>query len=79
MIGALWWDRARGAEQIPELVELRAALNHGRFRATSVKLMLDGVAENGTASLLDPYLDKCGCARPIRARVSSIPLSFPRT
>lgn len=60
--GALWWDRERGAEQIPELVEKRAALSHGLFRAGSVKLMLDGVAETGTAALLDPYLDKCGCA-----------------
>ncbi|WP_031485596.1 amidohydrolase [Streptomyces bicolor] len=62
VVGALWWDRERGAEQIPELVERRAALSHGRFRAGSVKLMLDGVAETGTAALLDPYLDKCGCA-----------------
>ncbi|MFH0519443.1 amidohydrolase [Streptomyces sp. M41] len=62
VVGALWWDRERGAEQIPELVERRAALTHGRFRAGSVKLMLDGVAETGTAALLDPYLDKCGCA-----------------
>ncbi|WP_432188809.1 amidohydrolase [Streptomyces sp. Tue6028] len=61
VVGALWWDRARGAEQIPELVERRAASAHGRFSAGSVKLMLDGVAENGTASLLSPYLDKCGC------------------
>ncbi|WP_128435821.1 amidohydrolase [Streptomyces cyaneus] len=62
VVGALWWDRERGAEQIPELVERRAASSHGRFRASSVKLMLDGVAETGTAALLDPYLDKCGCA-----------------
>lgn len=62
VVGALWWDRERGAEQIPELLERRAASSHGRFRATSVKLMLDGVAETGTAALLDPYLDKCGCA-----------------
>jgi predicted amidohydrolase YtcJ len=62
VVGALWWDRERGAEQIPELVERRAALGHGRFRASSVKLMLDGVAETGTAALLDPYLDRCGCA-----------------
>ncbi|KUO06420.1 amidohydrolase [Streptomyces caeruleatus] len=61
VVGALWWDRERGAEQIPELVERRAALSHGRFSAGSVKLMLDGVAETGTAALLDPYLDKCGC------------------
>jgi predicted amidohydrolase YtcJ len=62
VVGALWWDRERGAEQIPELVERRAASSVGRFRATSVKLMLDGVAETGTAALLDPYLDTCGCA-----------------
>ncbi|MFE6617845.1 amidohydrolase [Streptomyces sp. NPDC057740] len=61
VVGALWWDRERGAEQIPELVERRAALSHGRFSAGSVKLMLDGVAETGTAALLDPYLDRCGC------------------
>ncbi|MGW7300562.1 amidohydrolase [Streptomyces sp. NPDC054829] len=62
VVGALWWDRGRGAEQIPELVERRAELSHGRFRAGTVKLMLDGVAENGTAALLEPYLDGCGCA-----------------
>ncbi|WP_406470961.1 amidohydrolase [Streptomyces sp. NBC_01615] len=62
VVGALWWDRERGPEQIPELVERRAASSHGRFRAGSVKLMLDGVAETGTAALLDPYLDRCGCA-----------------
>ncbi|WP_406193642.1 amidohydrolase [Streptomyces sp. NBC_01017] len=62
VVGALWWDRERGAEQIPELVEKRATLSHGRFHAGSIKLMLDGVAETGTAALLEPYLDKCGCA-----------------
>ncbi|MFI6575778.1 amidohydrolase [Nocardiopsis sp. NPDC050513] len=62
VVGALWWDRGRGAEQIPELVERRAALSHGRFRADAVKLMLDGIAETGTAAMLDPYLDGCGCA-----------------
>ncbi|MEU6147803.1 amidohydrolase [Streptomyces sp. NPDC047081] len=68
VVGALWWDRERGAEQIPELVEKRAELSRGRFRATSVKLMLDGVAENGTAALLDPYLDRCGCATANRGK-----------
>lgn len=77
VVGALWWDRARGAEQIPELVERRAALKHGRFRATSVKLMLDGVAENGTASLLDPYLDKCGCATANRGKSFIDPARLP--
>jgi predicted amidohydrolase YtcJ len=62
VVGALWWDRERGPEQIPELVERRRELRDGRFRAGSVKLMLDGVAETGTAALLEPYLDRCGCA-----------------
>ncbi|MER5309402.1 amidohydrolase [Streptomyces sp. NPDC002773] len=60
--GALWWDRTRGAEQIPELVDRRAALSTGRFRAGSVKIMQDGVAENFTAAMTAPYLDGCGCA-----------------
>lgn len=62
VVGALWWDRDRGPEQIDELLSKREALSYGRFRAHSVKLMLDGVAETATAALLDPYLDKCGCA-----------------
>ncbi|MCX4579645.1 amidohydrolase [Streptomyces sp. NBC_01571] len=77
VVGALWWDRERGAEQIPELVERRAALSHGRFRATSVKLMLDGVAENGSAALLDPYLDSCGCATANRGTSFIDPARLP--
>ena len=60
VVGALWWDRDRGAEQIASLVERRADYTLGRFRATSVKVMQDGVAENGTAALTTPYLDRCG-------------------
>ncbi|XUL86154.1 amidohydrolase [Streptomyces galilaeus] len=78
VVGALWWDRERGAEQIPELVERRAALSHGRFRAGSVKLMLDGVAETGTAALLDPYLDKCGCATGNRGTSFIDPDQLPK-
>ncbi|MFE9600356.1 amidohydrolase [Streptomyces hokutonensis] len=78
VVGALWWDRERGAEQIPELAERRAALSHGRFRAGSVKLMLDGVAETGTAALLDPYLDKCGCATGNRGTSFIDPDQLPK-
>ncbi|MBT2442005.1 amidohydrolase [Streptomyces sp. ISL-36] len=60
--GALWWRRSRGAEQIPELLARRAELRHGRFRADSVKIMQDGIAENFTAAMTTPYLDSCGCA-----------------
>ena len=72
MVGALWWDRDRGAEQVADLVARRAELTHGRFRATSVKIMQDGVAENGTAAMIEPYLDRCGHAgRRLRATPSS--------
>ncbi|MER6276429.1 MULTISPECIES: amidohydrolase [unclassified Streptomyces] len=75
--GALWWDRERGAEQIPELVARRDALSQGRFRAGTVKLMLDGVAENHTAALLDPYLDRCGCATANRGKSFIDPERLP--
>jgi hypothetical protein len=61
VIGALWWDRDRGAEQIPDLVARREELTVGRLRCGSVKLMLDGIAENFTAAMTEPYRDKCGC------------------
>lgn len=60
VVGALWWERDRGAEQIPELMERRARSRQGRFGATSVKIMQDGVAENFTAGMLEPYLDGVG-------------------
>ncbi|MFC8229589.1 amidohydrolase [Streptomyces sp. NPDC057287] len=60
--GALWWDRERGSEQIPELLARRSELSGRNFRAGTVKIMQDGVAETGTAALLAPYLDACGCA-----------------
>ncbi|MGV8852005.1 MAG: amidohydrolase [Rhodoglobus sp.] len=60
VVGALWWDRARGPEQIPELILRRKHNAAGRFAATSVKIMQDGVAENFTAAMLEPYLDGCG-------------------
>ncbi|HUJ05446.1 MAG TPA: amidohydrolase [Streptosporangiaceae bacterium] len=62
VVGALWWDRHRGLDQLPELIERRRVGQAGRFRATSVKMMLDGVAENHTAAMLEPYLDGHGCS-----------------
>ena len=61
VVGALWWDRDRGLEQLPELLDRRGAGKEGRFRPASVKMMLDGVAENHTAAMLEPYLDSAGC------------------
>lgn len=60
VVGALWWQREVGLEQVPSLVERREEYTRGRFRATSVKIMQDGVMENFTAALLEPFLDSAG-------------------
>ena len=60
VIGAQWWERERGLEQVGEMVERRALGRLGRFAATSVKLMVDGIVENQTASMTEPYLDVHG-------------------
>jgi predicted amidohydrolase YtcJ len=60
VVGAMWWERDRGSEQIEEFVERRRATSVGRYRATSVKLMMDGVLENFTGAMLEPYGDGKG-------------------
>jgi predicted amidohydrolase YtcJ len=60
VVGALWWERHRGPEQIDEFVERRRTTSIGRYRATSVKLMMDGVLENFTGAMLEPYGDGHG-------------------
>ncbi len=58
--GALWWDRHRGLGQIDDLLARREQAGDGQFRATTVKLMLDGVCETFTAAMSAPYLDRHG-------------------
>jgi len=59
--GSLWWDRTRGLRQLADLQTRReAADGGGYFRATTVKLMLDGVCETFTAAMGAPYLDGHG-------------------
>jgi predicted amidohydrolase YtcJ len=60
VVGALWWDRTRGEEQVAELIERRDRSAVGRFRASAVKIMQDGVIEDFTAAVLEPYLDADG-------------------
>ncbi len=57
---ALWWERGAGLEQLAAFEEARRAAAVGRLRAATVKLMLDGVLENFTGALLEPYLDADG-------------------
>ncbi|MEX1005311.1 MAG: amidohydrolase [Acidimicrobiia bacterium] len=54
VVGAQWWDRTRGMEQLAEIAE-RSRETAGGYRPTTVKLMLDGVCENFTAALNAPY------------------------
>ena len=60
VVGALWWDRHRGLGQIDDLLARREQASGGPFRATTVKLMLDGVCETFTAAMSAPYLDRQG-------------------
>lgn len=71
VVGALWWDRARGMEQIPELIE-RGHEAGGGYRPAAVKLMLDGVCENFTAALGRPYAGPHG-GPPDHAGLDFIP------
>jgi predicted amidohydrolase YtcJ len=60
VVGALWWERHRGPEQIDGFLDKRRKGVVGRFGATSVKIMQDGVCENYTAGMIEPYLDRDG-------------------
>jgi len=58
-VGALWWDRSRGMDQLAELEQMRSE-PLGSYHPMTVKLMLDGVVENNTASMIEPYLGQEG-------------------
>ncbi|HEX5936486.1 MAG TPA: amidohydrolase [Actinomycetota bacterium] len=60
VVGALWWDRNRGLDQVEELVARRDRGSVGTFHPTSAKIMCDGVLENHTGALLRPYRDPAG-------------------
>jgi predicted amidohydrolase YtcJ len=80
VVGALWWDRERGIDQLPDILHRRSqsAGHPGRFRATSVKMMLDGVAENHTAAMLEPYQDGHGCDTDVTGLDFIDPGELPR-
>ncbi len=56
VVASLWWEAKEGLEQIPRLLKARADFTGGRLQATTVKIMQDGVMENHTAVLLEPYI-----------------------
>ena len=59
---SLWWDRHRDASQVEELAERGRDATGGHLRATTVKIMTDGVVEDCSCSLLEPYGDPGGYA-----------------
>ena len=54
--GNLLWDRTRGSEQIDALLAQRAEGSVGRLRLRGAKIFADGVLENFTGALLEPYV-----------------------
>jgi predicted amidohydrolase YtcJ len=60
VVGSLWWERGKGLDQLGFIADRRDRARDGRFRATTVKIMADGVCENFTAAMLDPYFGPDG-------------------
>ena len=59
-VAALRWEVEAGGAQLADLVERRRTGTVGRLRASAVKIFADGVFENRTAAMLEPYLDADG-------------------
>jgi predicted amidohydrolase YtcJ len=58
VVASLWWERKEGLEQIPRFLNQRRTFTRGNVRATTIKIMQDGVLEAQTAALLKPYVGK---------------------
>jgi predicted amidohydrolase YtcJ len=58
--GALWWNPSRAHNQILELAERRDLAVQAGFRVPHIKIMQDGICENQTAAMLEPYEDGSG-------------------
>ncbi|MGO4104107.1 amidohydrolase [Leifsonia sp. YAF41] len=66
VVGSQWWERSAGLEQLPRMIARRdaiAARYPGKeLDLSTVKMMVDGVAENQTAAMNVPYRDAHGHA-----------------
>ncbi|MBC9936524.1 MULTISPECIES: amidohydrolase [unclassified Leucobacter] len=62
---SLAWDRNRGLDQIEDLVRMRDRLPQPRLSAPTIKLFVDGVLENRTASMLEEYSDVASHGSPL--------------
>jgi predicted amidohydrolase YtcJ len=57
---AQWWQRDEDNEQIERFLAGRRLGNLGPLSSRTVKIMIDGVAENYTAAMVRPYFDGHG-------------------
>ncbi len=55
VVASIWWERDQGLEQIDNIKRLRSEYTKGRVNAGTVKIMQDGVLENYTGVVLEPY------------------------
>jgi|APFre7841882724_1041349.scaffolds.fasta_scaffold35217_2 predicted amidohydrolase YtcJ len=55
VVGSIWWEREPGLAQIEGIKKLRSDYTRGRVDASTVKIMQDGVLENYTGVVLEPY------------------------
>ena len=64
VVGAQWFERDGGLDQIDAMLRRRderlASGTADRFQLGTTKIMVDGVAENFTASMIEPYRDAEG-------------------
>jgi predicted amidohydrolase YtcJ len=71
VVGSIWWERGQGLEQIDNIKRLRSEYTQGHIDAGTVKIMQDGVMENYTAAMLEPYI------LPGKKDVRGIPMVEP--
>lgn len=53
--GSMWWPPTAGPEYVPEILNRIKAAREAGFDVHSVKIMQDGICENCTAALIQPY------------------------
>jgi predicted amidohydrolase YtcJ len=70
VVAALWWEHTEGLEQIARFERLRRQYRSALVDPGTVKIMQDGVMENYTAVLLQPY--------HMPGEVRGIPMVEPR-
>ncbi len=56
VVASIWWENDQDLEQISSIAALRDKYAHELIDTGTVKIMQDGVMENYTAAMLEPYL-----------------------